>query len=76
MREERNGVRVEEKRKMTASEKDPLPPHSQVRPNWSSGLRTDMKKLELVVFSTTNVVVIKDKFPKAKHHFLVLPRLD
>ena len=76
MREERNGVRVEEKRKMTASEKDPLPPHPQVRPNWSSGLRTDMKKLELVVFSTTNVVVIKDKFPKAKHHFLVLPRLD
>ena len=59
----------------TKSKQSPTPtPHPHVRPNWSTGLRTDMKKPELVVFSTPSVVVIKDKFPKAKHHFLVLPR--
>ena len=76
MREDRNGEKVEAKSEMPATEKDPLPPHPQARPNWSKGLRTDMKKAELVVFSTPEVVVIKDKFPKAKHHFLVLPRSD
>ena len=76
MRGERNGEKVNERSKMPATEKDPLPPHPQVRPNWSKGLRTDMKKAELVVFSTPEVVVINDKFPKAKHHFLVLPRSD
>ena len=76
MRGERNGEKVNERSKMPATEKDPLPPHPHVRPNWSTGLRTDMKKAELVVFSTPEVVVINDKFPKAKHHFLVLPRSD
>jgi len=74
MREEKTGQKVEEKSKMPATENDPLPPHPHVRPNWSTGLRTDMKKAERVVFSTPEVVVITDKFPKAKHHFLVLPR--
>jgi len=72
--EDEEGQKVKEKSKMPATENDPLPPHPQVRPNWSTGLRTDMKKAERVVFSTPEVVVIKDKFPKAKHHFLVLPR--
>jgi len=77
MRGERSGQKEEERSKMAPienSKKDPPPPHPHVRPNWSQGLRTDMKKPELVVFSTPSVVVIKDKFPKAKHHFLVLPR--
>ena len=69
---ERNGQK-DEKRSQSENS-TPNPPHPNVRPNWSKGLRTDMKKPELVVFSTTSVVVIKDKFPKAKYHFLVLPR--
>ena len=73
--EDEEGQKVKEKSKMPATENDPLPPHPHVRPNWSTGLRTDMKKAERVVFSTPEVVVITDKFPKAKHHFLVLPRL-
>jgi len=72
---ERIGQNKEEKMPPKENSKQNiLPPHPHVRPNWSTGLRTDMKKPELVVFSTPSVVVIKDKFPKAKHHFLVLPR--
>ena len=72
---ERNGKKVKERSVMTATEKDPHPPHPQVRPNWAKVLRTDMKKPEMVVFSTPQVVVINERFFKAaKHHFLVLPR--
>jgi len=71
---ERNGQKEEEKSQTENSTQNPLPPHPHVRSNWSKGLRSDMKKPELVVFSTPSVVVIKDKFPKAKYHFLVLPR--
>ena len=73
---ERNGQKEEEKSQTGNLTQNPLPPHPNVRSNWSKGLRTDMKKPELVVFSTPSVVVIKDKFPKAKYHFLVLPRWD
>ena len=29
---------------------------------------------ELVVASSSSLVVLRDKFPKARHHYLVLPR--
>jgi aprataxin len=33
-----------------------------------------MNDPELKVTETENVVVIKDKYPKAQHHYLVLPK--
>ncbi|KAH3814565.1 hypothetical protein DPMN_143067 [Dreissena polymorpha] len=42
--------------------------------HWSQGLLTSMDDPELVVKSDDRAVIIKDKYPKAKHHFLVLPK--
>lgn len=43
---------------------------------WQLGLQNAMKDPSLVVIKSNLAVVIKDKFPKAKHHFLVLPLED
>jgi len=42
--------------------------------HWSNGLLSSMNDPEYVVSSTDSVVIIKDKYPKAKHHFLILPK--
>ncbi|XP_072179886.1 aprataxin-like [Diadema setosum] len=42
--------------------------------HWSLGLLDSMNDPALQIFSDEEVVVIKDKYPKARHHFLVLPR--
>lgn len=41
--------------------------------HWSLGLLDAMNDSESVVKSTEKVVVIRDKYPKAKLHYLVLP---
>lgn len=41
---------------------------------WSMGLLASMDDPELRVDADDKVVIIKDKYPKAKYHFLVLPR--
>lgn len=41
--------------------------------HWSHGLLTSMKDPASVVISAETVVAIKDKYPKAKLHYLVLP---
>lgn len=41
--------------------------------HWSLGLLESMKDPECIVKQTKNVVVITDKYPKAKLHYLVLP---
>lgn len=41
---------------------------------WSNGLIGSMDDPELLVISSDSVVIIKDKYPKAQHHFLILPR--
>ena len=33
-----------------------------------------MEDPEYIVHSTDSLVIIRDKYPKAKHHFLILPR--
>lgn len=40
---------------------------------WSLGLLEAMRNPELIVISNDMAVVIKDKYPKAKNHFLILP---
>lgn len=40
---------------------------------WSQGLKTSMQDPKVQVFKDERVVVIKDKYPKARYHWLVLP---
>ncbi|XP_023142584.1 aprataxin isoform X2 [Amphiprion ocellaris] len=41
--------------------------------HWSQGLKTSMEDPKMQVYKDDKVVVIKDKYPKARHHWLVLP---
>lgn len=41
--------------------------------HWSQGLKTSMQDPKLQVYKDDKVVVIKDKYPKARYHWLVLP---
>ncbi|KAL5280865.1 APTX family protein [Megaselia abdita] len=43
---------------------------------WKNGLIQSLKDPSLQVISSDIAVVIKDKYPKAKYHFLVLPKED
>lgn len=42
--------------------------------HWAQGLLYSMKNPEYLVQSDNLTVVIKDKFPKAEYHYLVLPK--
>ncbi|XP_016970645.1 aprataxin-like protein [Drosophila rhopaloa] len=44
--------------------------------SWQNGLIRDMVKQEYLIVSSKLGVVISDKFPKAMHHYLVLPLAD
>lgn len=44
--------------------------------HWSLGLVGSMKDPELIVKQSDRVVAIRDKYPKAKVHYLVLPQED
>ncbi|XP_038625963.1 aprataxin-like isoform X2 [Tachyglossus aculeatus] len=41
--------------------------------HWSQGLKTSMQDPKMQVYKDEKVVVIKDKYPKARNHWLVLP---
>ncbi|OWF53592.1 aprataxin-like [Mizuhopecten yessoensis] len=49
---------------------------SKKKPNfaWNKGLLASMDDPELQEYVDEKVVIIKDKYPKAKHHFLVMPK--
>lgn len=42
--------------------------------HWSSGLMDSMKDPDLKVDENDKVVIIKDKYPKARFHFLIIPK--
>ena len=44
--------------------------------HWSMKLVSSMKSPEMVVQSDELTITIKDAYPKARHHYLVLPRKD
>ena len=44
--------------------------------HWSSGLLKSMKDPNLICYEDEQICIIEDKYPKAKHHFLVLPKSD
>ncbi|NXG53635.1 APTX protein, partial [Psilopogon haemacephalus] len=41
--------------------------------HWSQGLKSSMQDVEMQVYKDEKTVVIKDKYPKARYHWLVLP---
>ncbi|XP_044045148.1 aprataxin isoform X2 [Siniperca chuatsi] len=41
--------------------------------HWSQGLKASMQDPKMQVYKDDKVVVIKDKYPKARYHWLVLP---
>ena len=44
------------------------------RSHWSQGLLSSMNDPEYLLHSTADFVIIRDKYPKSKHHFLVIPK--
>ncbi|XP_054712874.1 aprataxin-like isoform X2 [Uloborus diversus] len=44
--------------------------------HWSQGLKASMHDPSLIVKQDELIVIIKDKYPKAKHHYLILPKAD
>ena len=42
--------------------------------HWSQGLLSAMNDPEYLLFSNSDFVIIRDKYPKSKHHFLVIPK--
>ncbi|XP_054438903.1 aprataxin isoform X2 [Pteronotus mesoamericanus] len=47
--------------------------HMESLGHWSQGLKISMQDPKMQVYKDEQVVVIKDKYPKARHHWLVLP---
>lgn len=43
---------------------------------WSSGLLNSMKNPKYIVYKDKQIVIIKDMYPKAKYHLLVIPQED
>ncbi|XP_075460561.1 aprataxin isoform X2 [Ascaphus truei] len=56
-----------------SSKKELNTPEVKNHGHWSQGLKVSMKDPAMQVFKDDKIVVIKDKYPKARHHFLVLP---
>lgn len=59
------------KRKLKSDTSKPMK-----RYHWSAGLLKSMEDPECKVKEDDKVVVIKDKYPKAQFHYLVLPKED
>ncbi|XP_061585669.1 aprataxin [Cololabis saira] len=65
-------AKVPEKSWVSASPEE-CPKASENVGHWSQGLKASMQDPNMQVFKDDKVVVIKDKYPKARHHWLVLP---
>ncbi|XP_051558666.1 aprataxin isoform X2 [Myxocyprinus asiaticus] len=46
---------------------------SESASHWSQGLKVSMQDPQMQLYKDDRVVVIKDKYPKARYHWLVLP---
>ncbi|XP_070163151.1 aprataxin [Polyergus mexicanus] len=58
-------------RKLDTSE-----PATSKRNHWTAGLLKSMEDPECIIKKDDKIVVIKDKYPKAQFHYLVLPKED
>lgn len=64
------------KTKATASKRSQSKPRAKASGHWSQGLVKSMDDPEKVVSSDDKCVMITDQYPKAMHHYLVLPHDD
>uniref|UniRef100_A0A8C1WFS3 Aprataxin n=1 Tax=Cyprinus carpio TaxID=7962 RepID=A0A8C1WFS3_CYPCA len=79
MSSEGNGEKSSEHHRMS----DDSPPPKKTLPSgsdkpesaghWSQGLKVSMQDPKMQVYKDDRVVVIKDRYPKARYHWLVLP---
>ena len=62
--------------KRVAGSSGAAPPPATKRPtaHWSHGLLASMEDPSMTIRSDDTVVMIQDKYPKAHHHYLVLPK--
>ncbi|TKS68224.1 Aprataxin [Collichthys lucidus] len=65
-------VKETEKESVSAS-KGEATKNSEGFGHWSQGLKASMQDPKMQVYKDDKVVVIKDKYPKARYHWLVLP---
>nr|XP_012153104.1 PREDICTED: aprataxin-like isoform X2 [Megachile rotundata] len=61
------------KRKPRFSSTDATAPKKH---HWATGLLVSMEDPQLKVKEDDKIVVIKDKYPKAQFHYLILPKAD
>ncbi|XP_010124082.1 PREDICTED: aprataxin isoform X2 [Chlamydotis macqueenii] len=47
--------------------------HIEYLGHWSQGLKSSMQDPKMQVYKDEKTVVIKDKYPKARYHWLILP---
>uniref|UniRef100_A0A8C6T551 Aprataxin n=1 Tax=Neogobius melanostomus TaxID=47308 RepID=A0A8C6T551_9GOBI len=50
-----------------------VPKNTEGSGHWNQGLKVSMQDPTMQVYKDETVVVIKDKYPKARYHWLVLP---
>ncbi|XP_062603273.1 aprataxin-like [Saccostrea cucullata] len=62
------------KRKMDEKQDDSKVTSKKPVPFWKTGLLSSMHDPELQVYKDDKLIIIKDKYPKAKYHFLVMPK--
>ncbi|KAG8227472.1 hypothetical protein J437_LFUL002361 [Ladona fulva] len=61
--------------KRSSNDHSPTPPKKSSN-HWSQGLLSSMENPSLKVEEDEDLVVIKDKYPKAEVHYLILPKDD
>lgn len=57
-------------------ETSPILSNEEERLDWENSLLRSMKDPSQIVSETKEIVIITDKFPKARHHFMILPNED
>ena len=68
---DRGGSKRSESTSPPTSKPAPIIPHTN---HWSQGLMAAMSDPDLQLFEDDRIVIINDRYPKARCHFLVLPR--
>lgn len=61
------------KRTLKVTSTDAIAPK---RRDWATGLLVSMEDPQYKVKENDKIVVIKDKYPKAQYHYLVIPKAD
>ncbi|XP_034628966.1 aprataxin isoform X3 [Trachemys scripta elegans] len=57
----------------SSSPHDSSSSHKEHLGHWSQGLKISMQDPKMQVYKDERVVIIKDKYPKARYHWLILP---